>query len=29
MAMSASASHKGAAMAMHSTVGFGLSALGA
>jgi predicted MFS family arabinose efflux permease len=29
MAMSASASHKGATMAMHSTVGFGLSAVGA
>jgi predicted MFS family arabinose efflux permease len=29
MAMSASASHKGATMAMHTTVGFGLSALGA
>jgi predicted MFS family arabinose efflux permease len=29
MAMSASATHKGATMAMHSTVGFGLSALGA
>lgn len=29
MAASASASHKGATMAMHSTVGFGLSALGA
>jgi hypothetical protein len=27
MAMSASASHKGATMAMHTTVGFGLSAL--
>ena len=29
MAMSATASHKGATMAMHTTVGFGLSALGA
>ncbi|HEY4922188.1 MAG TPA: MFS transporter [Xanthobacteraceae bacterium] len=29
MAMSASASHKGATMAMHTTVGFGLSAFGA
>ena len=29
MTMSASASHKGATMAMHTTVGFGLSALGA
>ncbi len=29
MAMSAAASHKGATMAMHTTVGFGLSALGA
>jgi len=29
MAMSAEASHRGATMAMHSTVGFGLSAVGA
>src|SRR5262249_42081430 len=29
MAMSASPSHKGATLAMHSTVGFGVSALGA
>lgn len=29
MAMSAAASHKGATMAMHTTIGFGLSALGA
>jgi MFS family permease len=29
MAMSAEPSHRGATMAMHSTVGFGLSALGA
>src|SRR5690606_8142436 len=29
MAMSATPSHKGATMAMHTTVGFGLSAVGA